>query len=77
MNEAWDASTPIEALFSQINNMAKFALFARHPVANNDKVHAAEILLLKTGVFGNEYKDWRSQLEVDRTWSFFQDFWQQ
>ena len=77
MTEPWDASTPIEALFAQINDSAEFALFTRHPVADNDKVQAGEILILKTGVFGTEYKDWRSHLEVDRTWTFFQDFWQQ
>ena len=46
-------------------------------MADNDKVQADEILILKTGVFGTEYKDWCSHLEVDRTWIFFQDFWQQ
>ena len=71
MNEAWDASTPIEAFFAQTNDTAEFALFPRHPVADNDKVQAAEILILKTGVFGTKYKDWRSHLEVDRTWAFF------
>ena len=72
----WDPEIPIEALFQQINDAAEFAIYANHPIADNDKVQAAEALLLKTSSSPQEYKDWRSQLETDRTWDFFQEFWQ-
>ena len=67
MAEPWDASTPIEALFAQINDTSEFALFARHLITNNDKVQASEIIILKTGVFGTKYKDRRSHIKVDQT----------
>ena len=47
----WDPGIPIKALFQHINNAAEFAIYANHPIANNDKVQAAEVLILKTGSF--------------------------
>ena len=53
----WDASAPIEDLFQQINVAAEFSVYARHPIAANDLVQAGELLILKTGAFGQAYKD--------------------
>ena len=75
MTQRWDPNTPIELLFNQINEAAEFAFYAGQPIADNDKVQAAEVLILKTGKFPLEYKDWRSNLQTDRTWNFFQEFW--
>ena len=76
MTAEWDPEIPSKALFQQINDAAEFAIYANHPIADNDKVQAAEVLILKTGSFPQEYKDWRTQLKTDRTWDFFQEFWQ-
>ena len=75
MTQRWDPNTRIELLLNQINEAAEFAFYAGHPIADNDKVQAAEVLILKTGNFLVEYKDWRSNLQTDRIWNFFQEFW--
>ena len=74
MTTAWDPNTSIELLFAQINEGAKFVNYAGHPVADNDKLQAAEVLILKTGNFPVDYKDWQSNALANRTWQFFQEF---
>ena len=73
----WDASAPIEDLFQQINVAAEFGVYARHPIAANDLVQAGELLILKTGTFGQAYKYWRALPENERTWDYFQEYWQE
>ena len=77
MKADWDASDPIENLFTQINDAAEFAIYATHPIADKDKTQAGEVLILKTGLFAQDYKDWRSHDDATRTWTFFQEFWQE
>ena len=77
MNRSWDGNIPIGALFAQVNNTAEFTIYVQHPLADNNKVQAVEIMILKMSIIGTEYKDWRSHLEVKCTWNFFQDFEQQ
>ena len=77
MKANWDPNDPIENLFSQINDASEFGVYAGHPVTDKDKVQAAEVLILKTGIFTQDYKDWRSHDDITRTWNFFQEFWQE
>ena len=57
MKTDWDPSDPIESLFTQISDAAEFTIYAEHTIADNDKVQAAEVLILKTGVYGQDYKE--------------------
>ena len=54
MAAEWDPEIPIEVIFQQINDAEEFAIYENHPIADNDKVQAAEVLILKTGSFPQE-----------------------
>ena len=75
MKAPWDPSIPIETLFSQINDAAESAIYAQHPITDKGKVQAGEILILKTGAFIQDYKDWRTHEDANRTWTLFQEYW--
>ena len=62
-------------VFVNWEKASEFAQYAGHPIADNVKVQAAKVLILKTGNFPVDYKDWRSNPPADRTWEFFQEFW--
>ena len=77
MKRQWEASDPIETLFGQINDANEYSIFARSPLQEHDLIQAAEMLILKTGQFAQEYKDWQALPDATRTWQHFQDWWQQ
>ena len=77
MRAPYDAETPIETLFRQINDANKYSIFAKKPMQESDLIQAGEALILRAGAFASEYKDWRSIDEIDRTWEFFQQWWQE
>ena len=75
MKKAWDASDPIEILFAQINDANEYSIFAGNPLQEHDLLQAAEMLVLKTGQFAQEYRDWRALPDTAKTWNNFQDWW--
>ena len=77
MKKQWDASEPIETLFAQINDANEYSLFAGTPFQEHDLLQAAEMLVLRTGQFAQEYRDWRALPDAAKTWNHFQDWWQQ
>ena len=77
MKKQWDASEPIETLFAQINDAHEYSIFAATPLQEHDLLQAAEMLVLRTGQFASEYKDWRALPDAAKTWDHFQDWWQQ
>jgi hypothetical protein len=74
MRAPYNAETPIETLFGQINDANEYSIFAKKPMQESDLIQAGEVLILRAGAFASEYKDWRSINEVDRTWEFFQEW---
>ena len=76
MKRNWDAQEPIETLFAQINDANEYSIFAGTPFQEHDLIQAAEMLVLRTGQFSQEYKDWRALPDNLRTWNGFQDWWQ-
>ena len=77
MKKTWDPSEPIEILFAQINDANEYSIFAGTPLQEHDLLQAAEMLVLKTGQFAQEYRDWRALPDAAKTWAHFQDWWQQ
>ena len=67
---------PIETLFEKIEDARKYAQFNKRKIPDEELIHTGEVLLLKTGHFGWEYKDWRSVDNANRNWDYFQE-WRQ
>ena len=67
MKKVWDPSEPIETLFAQINDANKYSIFAATPLQEHDLLQAAEMLVLKTGQFTQEYRDWRALTDNAKT----------
>ena len=57
MTEEWDPTVPIETLFGKIEYAREYARFANRKIPKEELIHTGEVLLLKTGHFGQEYKD--------------------
>ena len=77
LRKSYDPSDPIKTLFAQVNDANEYAFFAGFPKTDADLIHVAEVLLLKTSMFPQEYKDWRGLNPVNRTWLYFQEWWQE
>ena len=70
-------SEPIETLFAQINDANEYSIFVAALQQEHDLIQAGEELILKTGQFSQEYKDWHALPDNAKTWMYFQDWWQQ
>jgi len=53
----WHPDNGIETLIRQINDAAEFAMFVNKPIPEADLVEASEYLILKSGVFKEDYKE--------------------
>ena len=77
MTAEWYPAVPIETLFGRIEDACEYASFSNRNIPKEELIHTGEVLLLKTGHFGQEYKDWRSVENADRNWDYFQEWWQE
>ena len=66
MTAEWDPSVPIETLFGQIEDAKEYARFTNRTIPEEELIHTGEVLLLKTGHFGQEYKEWWLVDNADR-----------
>ena len=58
LKEKWDANTPIEMLFDQIDNVQDFAAAAGQPYINNQLLTTAYNLVYTLGLFFDNCKAW-------------------
>ena len=77
MKTAYDLTTPIENLFSHINNANEYDIFANSPLSDATLVNAGEVLLLRNNAFTLKYHAWRIIHIANRVWSRIQQYWQE
>jgi hypothetical protein len=59
LNKAWHPPTPIETLFTQLDDAAIFATAGGMPIGDGNIVRAGYNLIYATGVFEAACRDWR------------------
>ena len=76
LKEKWDANTPIEMLFDQIDDAQDFAVAAGQPCTNNQLLTTAYNLVYATGLFFDDCKAWNrlplNQKTIDNFKTMFQ-----
>lgn len=70
----WNPPTPIEDLFTQLEEAAAFAILGGAPYGDKNVLHAAYTNIEATGVFTADCRDWETKLEADKTLAHFKDF---
>ena len=77
LKEKWDANTPIEMLFDQIDDAQDFAAAARQPYTNNQLLTTAYNLVYTTGLFCDDCKAWNRLPTNQKTMDNFKTTFQQ
>ena len=77
LKEKWDANTPIEMLFDQIDNAQDFAAAAGQQYMNNQLLTTAYNLVYATGLFFDDCKAWNQLPTNQRTIDNFKTTFQQ
>ena len=72
MKIPYDPNLPIESLFEQIDAAVEFAAAGSNPYTTLQIVSTAYQLVVDTGIFLNDYRDWKSKAVADKTWPNFQ-----
>jgi hypothetical protein len=76
MKLPWDPNErDIADVIKQINDGNLFAYFVGHRKPDNDLVTIGEKIILDTGLFAQQYGQWRKIDAADRTWAKFDEFW--
>ena len=75
--EKWDANTPIEMLFNQIDDAQDFAAAAGQPYTNNQLLTTAYNLVYATGLFFDDCKAWNHLPMNQKTMDNFKTTFQQ
>ena len=65
----WNATIPIETLFTEMKILSNFAMEAGAPVAEMLLVEATYNNLFRSGVFNEAARDWRKKAAADKTWA--------
>ena len=76
MNTAWNPPTPIEDLFTQLEEGEKFATAGREDISPVAIVRMAYNLIEATGLFDLPCRDWRNKTDAEKTMDNFKDFFQ-
>ena len=71
MKAPYDSTTPIENLFSQIDESIEYADNGNSPFTNIQVVTNAYILVFNTGQLERACDEWDAKLEADKTWINF------
>ena len=77
LKEKWDANTPIEMLFDQIEDAQDFAAAAGQPYSNNQLLTTAYNLVYATGLFFDDCKAWNRLPANQKTMENFKTTFQQ
>jgi hypothetical protein len=74
MNAAWNPPTPIEDLFSQLDNGVIFAQAAGEPIVDRQVSRIGYNIILRTGQFNEACREWRLKLPAAQTYAQFKTF---
>ena len=77
LKEKWDANTPIEMLFDQIEDAQDFAAAAGQPYSNNQLLTMAYNLVYAMGLFFDDCKAWNRLPANQKTMDHFKTTFQQ
>ena len=77
LKEKWDANTPIEMLFDQIEDAQDFAAAAGQPYSNNQLLTTAYNLVYATALFFDDCKAWNRLTANQKTVDHFKTTFQQ
>ena len=77
LKEKWDANTPIEMLFDQIEDAQDFAAAAGQPYSNNQLLTTVYNLVYATGLFFDDCKAWNRLPANQKTMDNFKTTFQQ
>ena len=77
LKEKWDANTPIEMLFDQIEDAQDFAAAAGQPYTNNQLLTTAYKLVHATGLVFDDCKEWNCLPTTQKTMDNFKTTFQQ
>ena len=77
LKEKWDANTPIEMLFDQIDDSQDFAVAAGQPYMNNQLLTTAYNLVYAMGLFFDDCKAWNRLPTNQKTMDNFKTTFQQ
>ena len=75
MKTAWALQDGWERLQKQINDGTIYAIFTGHQIPDNEVVDVAITLIIQTGLFSTQYKQWHERADGQKTWTHFKDFW--
>ena len=75
MKKEWTFGDGLEVLINQIKDERLYATFTRSPINNVTTVDTAVGLILRTGLFANEYTEWTARKAAQKSWAHFKDFW--
>ena len=67
----YNHALPIETLFHQIEVAAEFAEAGNRPYEKDQITSRVYLLILKTGLYQEAYRDWDKKLDPDKTWKYF------
>jgi hypothetical protein len=67
----YTANQPIDLIFQKINMFARLAELAKATATEQQKIGMAQVLLVKSGSFEEELKQWGRKPEAERTWDAF------
>ena len=71
MKQKYDPNQPIDILFKQIELAVEFAITGNAPFTATQIVNTAFLLLLGTGVYEDECKEWKRRPAAQQTWNNF------
>ena len=77
LKEKWDANSPIEMLFDQIEDAQDFASATGQPYSNNQRLTMAYNLIYVTGLFFDDCKAWHHLPAQQKTMDNFKTTFQQ
>ena len=74
MKTPWTLQDGWLILQKRINDGTSYALFTQYPILDNNVVDMTLQVILKTGLFAQEYGEWHVRPEEARTWSHLKAF---
>ena len=77
MKKRWEPDQPIENLYEQIEEGAKFARMGGASISDKQKVAIAYQMIHQTEELNVSCRDWRKRPTEDKTWTHFKTFFTQ
>ena len=75
MDTPWDpATSSAQALIRQIQDGMRYSKYVGEELSMTTVLRKAEALLLGTRKMANEYSEWMSRVDAERTWDNFKDW---